>query len=322
MHKQRLIRIVATLVLCMLAIDLPAQTQESTSAFPYTVTEQTKHRELSVAMHRSFFRYPAPRPEDNERYSQFKYTELKGFDYHGGDGTISRRDPTKVILENGRYYVWYTRRSTPTVPQGPERCTDTIPSTDWDLAEIWCATSDDGFTWQEQSVAVPRPPKPHPGWRSIATPGILKFDGRYYLYYQAFPFKKGVACLSIRDGQEHFTVQYAEDWVNFEIASITELMPVAAGPFVPDAFDDSGNGRGITWGLSHFKNAARVWSRQHSVLTRFDCDLSLDVDDPEMKKSHIDYPPEHHYKFGLSRKQRERIDEQNRQTARKQQKAE
>jgi hypothetical protein len=31
-------------------------------------------------------------------------------------------------------------------------------------------------------VAVPRPPKPHPGWRSVATPGILKFEGKYYLY--------------------------------------------------------------------------------------------------------------------------------------------
>jgi hypothetical protein len=394
-----------------------AQAEEEPVAFPYTVTEKTRERQLSAAMHRSFNHYPAPRPEDNELYSQFKYTKLKGFDYHGGDGTISRRDPTKVIFENGRYYVWYTRRSTLTVPQGAEKCTDTIPSTDWDLSEIWYATSEDGFTWKEQGVAVPRPPQPQPGWRSVATPGILKFKGKSYLYYQAFsepsmtrgdycpisvssadspdgpwtpaneetvptgqpgewdqfavqdpnplvhdgkiylyyksafnrphalwvaqglaiaehplgpftkhplnpvlnssheialfPFKKGVACLSIRDGQEHFTVQYAEDWVNFEIASITELMPIAAGPFVPDAFDDSGDGRGITWGISHFKNAARDWSRQHSVLTRFDCDLSLDVHDPEMKKSHIDYPPEHHYKFGLSTKQRERISTEN-----------
>jgi len=394
-----------------------AKAEEEPVAFPYAVTKKTRERELSAAMRRSFFQYPAPRPEDNELYSQFKYTELEGFDYHGSDGTISRRDPTKVIFENGRYYVWYTRRSTQAVPRGPERCTDTIPSTDWDLAEIWCATSEDGFTWREQDVAVPRPPKPKPGWRSVATPGILKFKGKYYLYYQAFsepsmtrgdycpisvssadspdgpwtpanqaiiptgrpgewdqfavhdpsplvhdgkiylyyksafnrphslwvaqglaiaehprgpfrkhplnpvlnsgheitlfPFKKGVACLSTRDGQEHFTVQYAEDWVNFEIASITELMPIAAGPYVPDAFDDSGDGRGITWGISHFTNAARDWSRQHSVLTRFDCDLSLDVHDPEMKKSHIDYTPEDHYRFGLSKKQRERIRTEN-----------
>lgn len=30
-----------------------------------------------------------------------------------------------------------------------------------------------------------------------------------------------------------------------------------------------------------------------------------------MKKSHIDYTPEHHYQFGLSEKQRERISMEN-----------
>jgi hypothetical protein len=53
-----------------------------------------------------------------------------------------------------------------------------IPSTDWDLCEIWHATSEDGFTWEEQGVAVPRPPKPSPGWRSVATPDILVWKGK------------------------------------------------------------------------------------------------------------------------------------------------
>jgi hypothetical protein len=61
-----------------------------------------------------------------------------------------------------------------------------------------------------------------------------------------FPFKKGVAALVIRDGMERNTVKYAEDWVNFKIASIVELMPGAAGPFVPDAFTDTKDGKGIT----------------------------------------------------------------------------
>lgn len=391
----------------------PSEHSTPQSAFPYTVTEQTRERELSAAMRRSFDTYDAPRPEDSELYSQFRYTRLEGFDYNGGDGTISRRDPTKVLFENGKYYVWYTRRETPVAPQGAEKSTDTIPSTDWDLAEVWYATSMDGFTWEEQGVAVPRPPKPTPGWRSVTTPGILKFKGNFYLYYQAFleasgtrgdycpvsvssaespdgpwvpateqvvatgaeggwdqfavhdpaplvhdgkiylyyksafnrphalwvaqglaiaedplgpftkhplnpvlnsghetalfPFREGVAALVTRDGQEHFTVQYARDWVNFEIAAITELMPVAAGPFAPDAFTDSGDGRGVTWGLSHFTNAAGDRARQHAVLARFDCDLSRDVDDPEMKRSHIDYTPEHHYRYGLSPRQLERI---------------
>lgn len=35
-------------------------------------------------------------------------------------------------------------------------------------------------------LAVPRPPNPHPGWRSVTTTDILVWDGKYYLYYQAF----------------------------------------------------------------------------------------------------------------------------------------
>jgi hypothetical protein len=392
---------------------------QGTDAFPYKVTEAASKRKLSAAMRRSFDAYPTPRPQDNELYSQFKYTRLKGFDYSGGDGTISRRDPTKVIFEDGKYYVWYTHRHTPTPPQGPDKCTDTIPSADWDLSEVWYATSPDGFTWTEQGVAVPRPPKPQPGWRSVTTPGILKFKDKYYLYYQAFmeasgkrgdycpvavsfadspdgpwkpagktvvpngakgewdqfaihdpgplvhdgkvylyyksafnrpegvwvaqglaiadnplgpfkkhplnpvlnsghentlfPFKEGVAALSIYDGQEHFTIQYAKDWVNFEIAAITELMPAAAGPFVPDAFTDSGDGRGITWGISHFTNAGQSWKKNHAILVRFDCDLSLDFHDPDMKNTHYRFTPEQHFRFGLNNKQKKRVADMNAQ---------
>ena len=74
-------------------------------------------------MERNYKAYPAPRPEDNELYSLFKYTRLEGFDYSNHDGTISRRDPSKVIFANGKYYVWYTHRHTPTPPKGARRCT-------------------------------------------------------------------------------------------------------------------------------------------------------------------------------------------------------
>ena len=37
-------------------------------------------------------------------------------------------------------------------------CSDTIPARDWDLCEIRYATSEDGFTWREQGVAVPLGP--------------------------------------------------------------------------------------------------------------------------------------------------------------------
>jgi len=391
--------------------------------FPYTITDSTGNRILSAAMERSFHHYSAIHPRSNELYSQFKYTELKGLDYNGHDGTISRRDPSKIIFENGKYYVWYTYRNTPTIPMGPDKCNDTIPSTDWDLSEIWYATSEDGFTWEEQGVAIPRPPKPNVGWRSVSTADILKWKGKYYMYYQGFmeasgkrgdycpvavsyadspdgpwtaanievvpngpegswdqyaihdpyplvhdgkiylyyksafnrpepvwvggglaiaedplgpfekhplnpvtssghevalfPFKEGVAAITIKDGTEHFTIQYAEDWVNFEIASICELLPIAPGSYIPDAFTDTKYGRGITWGLSHFINAGKSGVNQHSILARFDCDLSLDLDDPVMKETGIWHDLDVYFRQGLNKKQQDRIEKANKELRQK-----
>ncbi len=404
-----------SLVVLLLSACGPQQQTEQ-GGFPFKLPKEKPNRPLSAAMQRNYDNYMAPRPEDNELYTQFKYTELKGFDYNNHDGTISRRDPSKVIFENGKYYVWYTHRETPTSPKGADASNDTIPSSDWDLADIWYATSTDGFTWEEQGVAVPRPPKPNVGWRSVATTDILKWKGKFYLYYQGFmeasgkrgddcpvavsyadspdgpwtahnkividngaegewdqysihdpypivrdgkiyiyyksdfdgdprlvrmqglaigdnplgpfekhplnpvitsghettlfPFKEGVAALVIKDGNEHYTVQYAKDGVNFEIASIVSLMPTAAGPYVADAFTDTKDGRGITWGISHLTNATE-WAQNHAILLRFDCDLSQDLNDPDMKNHENYYKPDFYYKHGLNKKQRERILGQN-----------
>ena len=371
---------------------------------------------MSAAVERIYTDYSAPRPDDNELFSQFKYTELAGFNYNNHDGTITRRDPSKILLHEGKYYVWYTYRHTPSPPQGAARSNDTIPSSDWDLAEIWYATSSDGFTWEEQGVAISRPEKPLVGWRSVTTTDILVWGGKYYLYYQGFmeasgkrgddcpvavsyadspdgpwtphnqivipngaegewdqysihdpyplvhegkiylyyksdfgeqpdlvrmqglaiaedplgpftkhplnpvissghetslfPFKGGVAALVYKDGPEHNTVQYASDWVNFEIASITELMPYAAAPHVPDAFTNTQDGRGITWGLAHFINVADDWEAFSSKLVRFDCDLSRDIHDPEMKRHRVNHRPDVYYRQGLSEKQRKRIQQE------------
>ncbi|MEH0152714.1 glycoside hydrolase [Limibacter armeniacum] len=336
-------------------------TQEAEVGYPWDIPQTKPDRPLSAAMERLYDNYLTPRPEDNELFSSFKYTKIKGLDYNDGDGTISRRDPSKIIKENGKYYVWYTRRATSTPPRGGKLANDTIPSTDWDLSEIWYATSEDGFTWEEQGVAVTRPEKPNAGYRSVSTPDILKWKGKYYLFYQGFydasgskggkkggdncpvaasyadspdgpwthankeiipngksgtwdqfsihdpyplvrdgkihvyfkaaygdrpeylvgnglaiadnplgpyekhplnplfnsghetclfPFKEGIAALTIRNGNEANTIQYAPDGVNFNIASVTSLMPTAAGPYVPDAFTDTKDGRGISWGFA------------------------------------------------------------------------
>ena len=396
-----------------------AQVDEFPEGFPYgNVPRKKPNTPMSKAFERVYDgTYKGLENHSNELFSRFKYTPLKGFDYGEKDGRISRRDASKVIKANGKYYVWYTHRDTPTPPNA-EAGNDTIPSRDWDLAEIWYATSEDGFTWEEQGVAVPRLEKPYPGWRSVSTADILVYKEKYYLYYQAymempggsgrgddcpvaasvsdspdgpwtpsnkvvvengpegtwdqfiihdpyplvykdkiylyykgemggnprvraqglaiaenpfgpfkkhplnpvinsghetalFPFKEGIAALVSRHGLEHNSIQYAPDGVNFEIASITSLLPIAPGAHVPDAFTGSGNGRGITWGLCHFRDVLKVGgnSQSYSILARFDCDLSLDLDDPEMKESDIFNDSSINFKFGLTEAQLKRIKE-------------
>jgi hypothetical protein len=125
-----------------------------------------------------------------------------------------------------------------------------------------------------------------------------------------FPFEEGIAALVTRDGNENNTIQYSSDGVHFEIASIVTFMPVAAGPFVQDAFTSDGNGRGITWGISHLTNAT-TWDQNHSILIRFDCDLSLDINDPVLKKTGVYHKPDVYFRQGLTENQRHRIEEEN-----------
>lgn len=383
---------------------------ETQTAFPFKMPEKKPNIPLSASSER-LFEYSEPRAQDNELFSQFKYTRLKGFDYSNGDGTVSRRDPSRPILVDGTYYIWYTKRHTEVPPIGWDRAkeaTDIIPSTDWDLADIWYATSTDGLTWKEQGAAITRPEKPKSGWRSLATPDILVWKGKYYLYYQAFdepsglrgdlcpvsvsysdspigpwthggdavipfgkkgewdqnathdphpivykgkiyiyykaaynkwphkrdkylvghgvaiaedplgpfekhplnpvmqsghettywPYKGGVATLAIKDGNERETIQFAEDGVNFKIASSVSFTPTAAAPFIPDVFTDTGDGRGFTWGLSHFVNAGTP-KKGYSIIARFDCDLSLDYNEPAFKKTGVWHRPEVYFEQGM-----------------------
>ncbi|MBK1876047.1 glycoside hydrolase family 117 protein [Pelagicoccus mobilis] len=154
------------------------------SVFPGVMPEEKPTGfPISAAVERLYDQWNPHEDRGNELYSNFKYSKLEGF---VDKGSTSRRDPTKVLKIDGTYYVWYTRRQTELPPAGPQLATDTRPSFDWDLAEIWYATSKDGFTWEEQGVAIERPAKPGYGWRSVSTPDVLVWEGKYYLYYQGF----------------------------------------------------------------------------------------------------------------------------------------
>jgi len=368
-------------------------------AFPARMPlQKPAARPLSAAMHRMYDAWNPHEDRGNEFFSNFQYTRLTGLD--DGPG-VSRRDPSKVLRIDGKYYVWYTCRRTDSPPVEPEKATDTIPSRDWDLASVWYATSDDGVHWEEQGPATVRPPKGEYGWRSNCTPDILVWKDRYYLYFQAYsdiihggdccsvsmaesdspdgpwrslgrpvvepggpddwdcgcihdpfplvykgriwlyykgspgqkrgganiiraqgvaladdpagpfeksplnpitnsghetclwPFREGIAGMMILDGPEKNTVQYAPNGLNFEVKSLLVMPPIAPGPFVPDAFADNGDGRGITWGLCHIGRRGGA-PAQGSFLARFDCDLSLYVDRPMFKRNNLRFD-EHTY---------------------------
>ena len=380
--------------------------------FPYYAPkEKPTDIQLSTAQTRIYDEWKAVRPEDNELYSRFFYTEPTGFDYNQGDGTITRRDPSRVIKVKDTYYVYYTYRHTATTHLGPEKCTDVIPSSDWDLCEIWYATSTDGFHWKEQGVAVKRPAKGEIGQRSISTPDVLVWKGKYYVYFQAFdyasgtkggddcpvscavsdspdgpfipcgkiiipnggkedwdgysihdpypmvfhgkiyfywksdyngkgtlkrstglaiaedplgPFvkcpqnpvlnsghetglfkyKSGIAALCYKNGHESNTIQYSEDGINFHIAAISTMLPYAAGLYDPDAFVDTKEAKGVTWGLSHVY--VGDWGlTHHCELLRFDCDLSTAVNTPELKNTMVNYSKEELLMHGLSKQEYE-----------------
>ncbi|RME43194.1 MAG: hypothetical protein D6791_16015 [Chloroflexi bacterium] len=352
---------------------------------------------ISAAMQRVYEVYGVYKDQQSEFFSAFKYSPLSGI---GKEGGITRRDPSKMIKIGDTYYVWYTRRQTTEPFRGVEQASETVPAYDWDLAEIWYATSQDGFHWTEQGRALAPGPRGAFDDRSVFSPDILVFGGRYYLYYQAvqgilrrrsihqigmawsdspdgpwqrwpkpilspgggaellgeeddpdmlvrfgtwdshkvqhpfvfiregqiwlyykgvgfgrryrhdlgcawgvafantpegpftksplnpitnsghetflYPFRSGVVAITGLEGPEKNTVQYAEDGLNFEIVGKVSLPPIAAGPFIPDAFDDTKDAQGITWGLSHISHDDKG-EMPNSYLVRFDCNLSRTV---------------------------------------------
>jgi len=352
---------------------------------------------LSAAMERVYDRYGVYKDQGSEFFSAFRYSRVSGV---GAEPGVTRRDPSKVIRVGEAYYVWYTRRQTAETWRGIAQASETRPAWDWDMADIWYASSRDGFNWEERGPAVQRG---QPGTfddRAVFTPDILVHDGKYYLYYQViqgvwknrsihqiglawaaspngpwtklpepvlrpgrrgnfvgenddadavdsfgawdshklhdpfvliyrgqiwlyykgvqfgrsyrqdlgigwgaataddprgpfvksplnpltnsghetflYPLRDGIAAVTSHEGPEKNTLQYARDGLNFEVVGKLSVPPVAAGPYVPDAFSDSGDGRGVTWGLAHVQHG-HDGPLANGCLVRFDCNLSRDV---------------------------------------------
>ena len=117
----------------------------------------------------------------NEWFIEFgDLKPLKG-DLAYEEGVV-RRDPSAMIMENGKYYVWYSKSTGPTQGFGGDMENEKVFP--WDRCDIWYATSADGWTWKEEGVAVARGKKGAYDDRSVFTVEIMKWNGKYYLCYQ------------------------------------------------------------------------------------------------------------------------------------------
>lgn len=116
----------------------------------------------------------------NEWFFQYKVEDLKG-DLAYEEGVV-RRDPSAIIKHDGKYFVWYTKSTGPTQGFGGDIENEKVFP--WDRCDIWYATSDDGITWKEEGLAVPRGEKGAYDDRSVFTVEIMEHAGMYYLCYQ------------------------------------------------------------------------------------------------------------------------------------------
>ncbi len=83
-----------------------------------------------------------------------------------------------------------------------------------------------------------------------------------------WPYRQGVVALIGPTGPRGNTIQYAPDGLHFSVKSRIKNPPKAPGAYRPDAFANTTNGQGITWGISMGTKNTRPY------LVRFECDLS------------------------------------------------
>lgn len=103
------------------------------------------------------------------KFLSFSYNDIAGI---GKDSLFNRRDNSDIIKVGNTYYVWYSRMK--------------HPETAGYWATIWYATSkDEGYTWEEQEMALGLGEEDEFDSFSVFTPNILVYNGKYYLYYTA-----------------------------------------------------------------------------------------------------------------------------------------
>ena len=141
-------------------------------------------------------------------------------------------DDTHIIVRDGKFWFYYKGRST------------TIPPT----GTMWGLALSDNITGPYTRYSI------DPIFKSGHTVCI-------------WPHRKGVAALVDAVGTEKHTVQYARDGINFKRAAKVERVHIGCGPYCEDAFTNTNNGRGISWGVAQESRNKRLF------IIRFDVNL-------------------------------------------------
>ena len=133
-------------------------------------------KKLSAASKRALAYTKGP-----EWYCEFRTKPLTGDLGRCEEGVI-RRDPSAVLEVAGLYHVWYTKSLGLCAGFGAgQPAAKVFP---WDQADVWYATSEDGWHWEEKGIAVSRGEPGSHDDRSVFTPEVLAHDGKYYLVHQ------------------------------------------------------------------------------------------------------------------------------------------
>ncbi|WP_111706219.1 glycoside hydrolase family 117 protein [Lutibacter citreus] len=181
--KKRLYLLIAIFGISLISCNCDTN-KEKTMEEKIVVTDEqqdylgiTNKEHLSAASKRAL---KWPMDLGNDWYFEYKVEDLKG-DLAYEEGVV-RRDPSAMIMHDGKYYMWYSRSTGLSQGFGGNIAEDKVFP--WDRCDIWYATSKDGITWKEEGVAVERGEKGAYDDRSVFTVEIMVNEGVYYLCYQ------------------------------------------------------------------------------------------------------------------------------------------
>lgn len=84
-----------------------------------------------------------------------------------------------------------------------------------------------------------------------------------------WPHRQGLAALIDKAGPEKNTVQWSADGIHFKRAAKLQKVHTGCGPYDPDAFTNTKQGRGITWGVAQDRQKGKM------CIVRFDVDFKV-----------------------------------------------